>query len=110
MNVKKESMSASYLPVPWDCREVIEEEMKKGTRGKIFYFCDEEGVCSKEGKITEMKELPNEGVFLYLDNGTTIRIDRIITLYGKPGASYDEYDSYANACMECMGGYEKDEL
>lgn len=38
-----------------------------------------------------------------LDNNEHIRIDRIITLFGKPGAAYDEYDAFANACLNCAG-------
>lgn len=110
MNLKASSLKTSYLPVGWEYREVIEEEMEKRTTGKIFYFCDEEGICQTEGTVVLMKEEKNEGLYIVLDTETKIRVDRIITLFGKPGAAYDEYDAYANACMDCMGGYEKDEL
>ena len=106
----KPPVSTSYLPVPWIFREVIEEQIEKGTQGKIFYFCQDEGVCMAEGKITKMEEVLGAGVFIFLAPAKEIRIDRIITLFGKPGAAYDEYDAYANACMDCMGGYEKDDL
>ncbi len=110
MNLKVESLNTSYLPVAWEYREVIEEEIEKKTLGKIFYFCHNEGICEAKGSIVRMKEVKNEGLFIVLDTETKIRVDRIITLFGKPGAAYDEYDAYANACMDCMGGYEKDEL
>jgi len=103
MNISKESLTAPYLPVAWEYREVAEEEMSKKTRGKIFFFCQEQGIGEGEGSIIELKEIKNEGLFLILDNGTKIRIDRIITLYGKPGAAYDEYDAYGNTCMDCNG-------
>ena len=109
MDIRKQFIETSYLPVQWVYREVIEEQIINGTAGKIFYFCKEEGVCAAEGKITRMEE-DKEGVFICLESGQKVRIDRIVTLFGKPGAAYDEYDAYANACMECMGGYEKDEL
>jgi len=98
------------LPVAWEYREVIEEEIGKKTKGKIFYFCKDEGICEAEGSVVLMKEVKNEGLFAVLDTGTEIRVNRIITLFGKPGAAYDEYDAYANACMDCTGGYEKDDL
>lgn len=106
MNLKEESRSPAYLPVDWVYREVIEEQIKISGTGKIFYFCKEEGICSAEGKIVKMEEIPGKGIFIHLDPRHMIRIDRIITLFGKPGAAYDEYDSYANACMDCMGGHE----
>ena len=38
MGTKNTSPTDSYLPVPWECREVIEEEIKKKSQGKIFFF------------------------------------------------------------------------
>src|SRR5690606_11536157 len=110
MNLKKTSLDTPYLPVAWEYREVIEEEIEKRTRGKIFYFCSQEGICEAEGRVLLMKEEKTKGLFIILDTDAKIRIDRIITLFGKPGAAYDEYNAYGNACMDCMGGYEKDEL
>ncbi len=109
MTLRTDSLKNAYLPVAWEYREVIEEEIKKNSTGKIFYFCQDEGICEVRGRIIELKE-ENEGLFIVLDTESKVRIDRIITLYGKPGAAYDEYDAYANACMDCMGGYEKEEL
>lgn len=99
----KSSTITSYSPVSWDYREVIQEEMDKKTTGKIFFFC-QEGICEDQGVVTELVDLVGEGMFIILDNGNKIRIDRIITLFGKPGAAYDEYDAYGNTCMECHGG------
>ncbi|WP_423148260.1 hypothetical protein [Rubrolithibacter danxiaensis] len=103
-------MDTSYLPVPWTYRELIEEAIAKQTRGKIFYFAAEKVIDEAQGKILEMTEIDGKGIFIKLDSKAQIRIDRIITLFGKPGAAYDEYDAYANACMDCMGGYEKEDL
>jgi hypothetical protein len=38
--------------------------------------------------------------------GEQVRLDRIITINGKPGPAFDEYDNYANACLSCQGGNE----
>ncbi|HUH19648.1 hypothetical protein [Albibacterium sp.] len=110
MNIKPESLNTSYLPVAWEYREVIEEQIIKKGRGKIFFFCESEGICEAEGPILKMEEIDKSGIFIRLENNDSIRIDRIITLFGKPGAAYDEYDAYNNACMNCSGGYEKDDL
>lgn len=103
-------MNREYLPVQWVYREVIEEEIAKSAEGKIFYFDSEQNVCTEEGQIMKMEEVPGKGIYIRLDSGSTIRIDRIITLFGKPGAAYDEYDAYANACLACTGGYDPDDL
>jgi hypothetical protein len=100
-------MDTSYTPVAYVHREVIEEEIAKNTRGKIFYFGAGSTVESAEGEIIRFEEA-NDGLFITMDPEARIRIDRIITLFGKPGAAYDEYDAYANACMDCTGGVEPD--
>ena len=109
MNLKSASLEPAYLPVAWEYREVIEEEIKKRTTGKIFYFCKEEGICEAAGSVMQLKEEQDKGLFIMLDTEAKIRVDRIITLFGKPGAAYDEYNAYGNACMDCNGGYEEDE-
>ncbi|HYC84429.1 MAG TPA: hypothetical protein VEB86_04370 [Chryseosolibacter sp.] len=96
----------SYRPVEWVYREVIDEEIQKKTEGKIFYFCEVEFICCAYGAIRGVVELNGQGLFIELDSKERIRVDRIITLFGKPGAAYDEYDAYANACLDCKGGYE----
>ena len=103
-------MKASYLPVPWVYKEVIEEQIEKQAEGKVFYFGEENEVSSANGRIVKLYDLPGEGEFIKLVPEYDIRIDRIITLFGKPGAAYSEYEAYADACMDCMGGYTKEDL
>jgi hypothetical protein len=100
-------MESSYLPVSWEYKEVIEEQIAGKNSGKIFYFSDG-NVADAEGRVLRMDEIAGQGVFIIMEDGKDIRIDRIITLYGKPGAAYDEYDAYANACLSCKGGYEEE--
>jgi hypothetical protein len=95
----------TYTPVQYVYREVIEEEIQRGNRGKIFYYDDAGQVDSEEAKVTEMRDIPGQGMFILLDNDKQIRIDRILTLFGKPGAAYDAYDANANQCLDCTGGY-----
>jgi hypothetical protein len=99
-------METSYTPVQYVFREVIQEEIGKQTEGKVFYFLSDNTVDSLTGKVVRLEEIPGKGIFVIMDGGRQIRIDRIITLFGKPGAAFDEYDAYANACMNCTGGDE----
>ena len=101
-------MASTFTPVPYVFREIIDEELQKGTRGKIFYFTPDQEVGSFEGIILSMREIPKEGIFIFLEPEYNIRIDRIITLFGKPGAAYEAYDAYSNQCFSCTGGYPKD--
>lgn len=101
-------METSYTPVQYVYREIIEEEIGKKTQGKIFYFDNDNLVCSAEGVVLSMEEVNDQGIFITMDPRQRIRIDRIITLFGKPGAAYDEYEAYGNVCLDCTGGYPVD--
>lgn len=94
----------SYTPVPYDFREVIEEQLSRHTHGKVFFWNNDQQVDDAVGTLVSVEEVAGQGVFITLDSGAAIRIDRIITLFGKPGAAYDEYDSFANQCLSCTAG------
>jgi hypothetical protein len=99
-------MSSTYTPVSYDFRETIEEEIEKQRSGKVFFWNEENKVDSVEGRVIELKEIPGQGLFITLDPLSQLRIDRIITLFGRPGAAFDEYDSFGNQCLACTGGYD----
>jgi hypothetical protein len=99
-------METSYTPVQWVYREMIEEEIEKLTEGKIFHFGTKELISCSTGRVNVLKEVPGKGLFIELDTKEEIRIDKIITLFGKPGPAYDEYDAFGNVCLSCTGGYE----
>lgn len=101
-------MDNTYSPVAYVYREVIQEQIDAQKEGKIFYFDNEGKVESLQGKIIKMEEINGKGIFITLNTSTQIRIDRIITVFGKPGAAYDEYDAYGNQCLSCTGGYDLD--
>ena len=99
-------MVTSFSPVQYVFREIIAEEILKETAGKVFFFDDNDKVDSCEGRVAKMEELPQLGIFIHMVPEKQIRIDRIITLFGKPGAAFDEYDNFANQCLSCTGGYD----
>jgi hypothetical protein len=99
------TMPSSFTPVPYEFREVIAEQIAKQAEGRIFFFDDKDEVDSFDGKAISLVEIPQQGIYLNIIPEKQIRIDRIITLFGKPGAAYDEYDSFANQCLACTGGY-----
>lgn len=88
----------SYLPVPWDFRETMDEVRRQGKDGVIYYFTTEPDMEKAEGSISELVETA-EGEFLITSGGHQVRLDKIVTLYGKPGPSYHIYDGYANVCL-----------
>lgn len=97
-------MDNSYTPVSYDFRETIEEAIVKKSQGKIFFWNEEQKVDEQIGQIDRMEDIQGKGMFITMDSGYQIRIDRIITLFGKPGAAFDEYDSFANQCLSCTAG------
>jgi len=54
----------------------------------------------------KLREIEGSGLYIVMDPEYKIRIDRIITVFGKPGPAYDEYEAYANQCLSCTGGYD----
>lgn len=97
-------MDTSYTPVPYDFREIIEEEISKKTHGKVFFWVEDQKIEEHAGTIQRLEDIEGKGMFITLDSGAQIRIDRIITLFGKPGAAFDEYDAFANQCLSCTAG------
>mgnify|MGYP001175073741 CR=1 FL=1 len=103
-------METSFTPVDYVYREIIEEAIASGKRGKVFFF-EKPGVVEEaEGQVVQLEEIAGKGLFIHLDSHAAVRIDRIITLFGKPGAAFDEYDAYANQCLDCKGGYDETKL
>lgn len=99
-------MATSFSVVPYSFRELIQEQLDKQTQGKIFFFDANDEVNSCEGRILKMEEVPGRGLMITMTNKLELPADRIITLFGKPGAAFDEYDAYANQCLACTGGYD----
>jgi hypothetical protein len=99
-------MITTYTPVPYEFREVIQDKIVEQTSGKIFFFNESNKLDDATGRIEKLEESIGEGLFIIMNPFARIRIDRIITIFGKPGAAYDEYDRYGSSCMECHGGYE----
>ena len=93
-------MTTSYTPIYPDYYEIFSIEQEKDY-SKVFYFGEGTNVEEAKGKINGLINWGNHGEFLIFDSGDEVRIDRIITVNGKPGPAYDEYDAFALACLNC---------
>ncbi len=89
-----------YLPVDPDFIEYCDSQVTLKSSGKIHFFNDQHKVDDVKGQLSALNNT-SKGYFLELENGDSVRLDKIITLMGKPGPGYAEYDSYANACLTC---------
>jgi hypothetical protein len=94
----------SYTPVPYDFREVLDERIRQKATGKVFFWSEDEQVAELAGRIMEVEERSGEGLFAHFDSDTSVRLDRIITLFGRPGPGFEAYDSFANQCLSCTAG------
>ena len=97
-------METRYIPVDPDYHEMIESEKAKDEVAVVHYFQKENALGEEKSKIKGFTKNHRNEEFLLLENGKGIRVDRIIVINGKPGPAYDEYDAYALACLDCMGG------
>jgi uncharacterized protein (UPF0248 family) len=94
-------MMAGYTPVLFEYREAVEEAVNEQRSGRIFYFDDNQRLESADGVVGSLAENPQSGWFVVLHSGLEIPLHRIITLFGRPGPAYDEYDAYSIRCGEC---------
>lgn len=93
-------MKLHYNPISPLYYEIFGTEQDK-ENSKVFYFGTGTEVEEAKGIIRGVINNGSGGEFLIFDSGQDVRIDRIITVNGIPGPAYDEYDSYALACLEC---------
>ncbi|MFT6868586.1 MAG: hypothetical protein ACJA08_003440 [Cyclobacteriaceae bacterium] len=88
-----------YSPIDPELIEITEKIIQNNKSGKVHYFDFKEGIGMAEGQIKGILK-SDEGVFLRVDE-QLVRVDKIITILGRPGAAYDQYDRYANVCLTC---------
>lgn len=93
-------MKTNFIPIHIEYYDMFSEE-QENEFSKVFYFGTESDVEETKGKITGLLKTDAFEEYLAFDSGEKVRVDRIITVNGKPGPAYDEYDAYALACLNC---------
>ncbi len=93
-------METRFLPVDPDYYELFRKEQEKES-STVVYFGEGTELKEAKGGIKDSIKIEDSGEYLVFNSGTTVRIDRLITINGIPGPAYDEYDSYALACLDC---------
>ena len=96
--------STDYIPVDPDFYDIIEDQQKLDGLSLVHYFGKGIDIEDARGRISGIITNEKHEEFLFIDQDKKIRLDRIITINGKPGPAFDEYDSYARACMDCRAG------
>jgi len=93
-------MKTQFSPIHPDYYDMFTEEQEKESI-RVFYFGTGSDVEEVKGKITGLIKKVAFEEYLVFKSGNEVRIDRIITINGKPGPAYDEYEAYALACLNC---------
>lgn len=93
-------MKTQFSPINPDYYDLFSEEQEKEF-STVFYFENEAELGEAKGKIIRLGKKNGFEEYLVFDSGAEVRIDRVITINGKPGPAYDEYDAYALACLNC---------
>lgn len=102
--MKDSNESRPFLPVDPVYNEIILELGASGQELLVHYFDEHNRVREMRGPFAGLIRNDSGEEFVVLDGNGQVRTDRIIAVSGKPGPAYDEYDSYALACLDCMGG------
>ncbi len=93
-----------FSPIDPDFYDIFEPFMQ--TEVRVVYFVSNQKLEESRGKLKGLIKNDN-GEFLDIIADQNVRIDRIITINGKLGPAFDEYDSYANECLSCKAGYDE---
>jgi hypothetical protein len=97
---KKFVMRTIYNPINPVFYEILADEQQKESN-KVFYFGEGSNVEEAKGRITGVITREAHEEYLVFDSGYEVRLDRIITINGKTGPAFDEYDAFALACLNC---------
>lgn len=89
-----------YLSIDPDIEENLKKLADKNEKVTIHYMAGKDHVKTKKGTLVDLTE-KDKGVFLEFEDEGSIRADKVVTINGKPGPSYDLYNSFADACLQC---------
>ncbi|MBV6639600.1 MAG: hypothetical protein KI791_02730 [Cyclobacteriaceae bacterium] len=95
-------MYSQFTPVDPDFYDIVNDYQHQVL--VIHYFNADGALDTVRNEFVRLIQSGKDGDFALLKNGERVRLDRIITIHGRPGPAFDEYDSYANQCLDCMGG------
>jgi len=93
-------MKTPYLPVSCDFHDELLALASRKEKVKVFIFNKKGTLDSISGLIIDVFT-KNREEFLQIDTFTPIRLDKIITYNGKPGPSYEIYQSMGDFCHDC---------
>ncbi|NBC83349.1 MAG: hypothetical protein GVY19_08190 [Bacteroidetes bacterium] len=94
-------MNTKYHPVDCEFHDQLEALATQKNTIKINFWVKQGQYAQLNGKIKDVYATEKKEEYILLHTGHTIRLDHIITIDGKPGPGMDEYEDFANACLDC---------
>ncbi|MEQ8474434.1 MAG: hypothetical protein RIC35_24770 [Marinoscillum sp.] len=92
--------SDNYLPVDPDFIDKAQRLIELSKAGKVHYYDSKGQIELSDGTLINLIK-DNFARYLEMANGEKIRLDKIITILGSPGPSFENYERFANACLSC---------
>lgn len=91
-------MPHEYIPVHCDFYDEVALHATERTTGKIHYFrsLEEKVLASSSGPVLDI--VTEYKVEYLITRQDRIRLDRIVSIFGKPGPAFDVYQSFGNSC------------
>lgn len=89
-----------YLQVDQDFLELTQHLTRQPENVQVFYFDSLGHVEAARGILADVFAT-NDGEYLQLGD-CKVRLDKIITIKGKPGPAYEQYESIGHDCHSCM--------
>lgn len=91
-------MPYDYIPVSCDFYDEVALYATEKKTGKIHYFksLEEKVLASSSGPVTDI--VTEHKVEYLLTSQDKIRLDRIVSIFGKPGPAFETYQNFGNSC------------
>lgn len=93
------SDNVPFEPIDPDFYDIVQDQI--GKSGTLNFFSYEDEIEDIKGQLQEITSTKS-GDFAVLKNGEKVRLDRIITIFGKPGPSFEKYNHFSNVCFSCF--------
>lgn len=77
-------MKKDYTPIACGLVDHIEEVITLRKSGTIIYLDEHDNEIYYDGKAKTWETRADKAEYLILENGESIRLDRLISLFGKP--------------------------
>jgi restriction endonuclease S subunit len=93
------SKHTNYLPVDPDFYDIVDALI--GKNGTVNFFESGSEINDVKGDIVGTVKKKSAD-FLKVSGEQYVRLDKVITILGKPGPAYDRYNHYSNVCFSCF--------